>query len=1176
MRNLTIGDLRKRTGLKNFEDFEYIVKNRKYRSVKKTKNERLSDYMRNVDKLLDDILKNNYIKTMINKINKMDVGDTLKLDFMRKREVVYIFSGRKIVRNVIIGTLNTTELMRNIFKSVRTSRDKRIVLKVITSRYDISINGLDRTDSEKYYTLNNEFMNSLDEGDGDGEYYLGDYSTDQIRSVTIMVKDKKGYQNREGGMFPYLVINNKYTRMIEYILERYQIYLDNEESIDKMNKSDNCLIHALKLANVSEEKVNKLSLLCKSSVVPLSTLKKFVEENDLSISLKTKDKTIQLGEKNKDLIKIGLLENHYFLNDEVEITNYSIKNYDDIKREDEWWLISSSVVNNKKTYYKRNGKNDSFKLIKNLLDSVLIEKIQLNNKTIDVLERGRLELDLEKINIDNSSDEYEKTVEYDDDGIMIDKSRLYRLKMIEKLKSSDYGKKILRQDKDPFGDFKIAFDFETTTNGKIHKPYLMCYRIYYNDESITKTSTLFGELCGEDFLKEVTKKLYKIIDKKLEDYGCEFKRDEYREKSDIIRALYKFTLYAHNITYDINFLVKHVKNYKPIIRGGNKVCGGSFRYYGIEFNMKDTFAILNCALNKAGDNFGIKQEKEVIPYEVYTEESVELDSYKITKALKYVKEKDINQFKENIKRWNLERDEGFYDHIEYSKRYCEIDIEVMMSAYFIFKGWVRDQFKINLDNILTISSLADTYFRNEGCYDDCYKLHGIAQYFIQKTVVGGRCMARENKMYNIDIKLNDFDGVSLYPSAMDRLGKIGGYLKGTPKLIKEKNLNMGFLNKCDGYFVLIRVKRVGKEQVFPLMSYINEKGIRNFSNDMVGRTMVIDKISLEDLINFQKVEFDILKGYYFNEGRNNKIIDVINYCFNKRLEFKKQKNKVESLYKLIMNSSYGKTILKEQNFKLDYVDSEDDMFKTIIKNHNHIMNVEKLHNCDKYLIKSRKIGGHKNMCQIGSEILSMSKRIMNEVMCLAEDNECNIYYQDTDSMHIEDDKIEKLSDKFKEKYNRELIGESLGQFHNDFEKLPFVDDNGKGIQAKHSLRTIILGKKSYIDEIYFDYVLDGKRVEQTKYHFRMKGIPSDVIEKKSEYGRFEGSVWNIYEKWFNGEPITLNLAKIRPSFKSNKNMTINTCYDFKRKIQFEDGKVIDDEYEFSENENYENIEIEDL
>ena len=54
-------------------------------------------------------------------------------------------------------------------------------------------------------------------------------------------------------------------------------------------------------------------------------------------------------------------------------------------------------------------------------------------------------------------------------------------------------------------------------------------------------------------------------------------------------------------------------------------------------------------------------------------------------------------------------------------------------------------------------------------------------------------------------------------------------------------------------------------------------------------------------------------------------------------------------------------------------------------------------------------------------------------MCCAEDNNLNIYYQDTDSMHIVYDQVPILAEGFKNKYNRELIGEELGQFHVDFE-----------------------------------------------------------------------------------------------------------------------------------------------
>ena len=82
---------------------------------------------------------------------------------------------------------------------------------------------------------------------------------------------------------------------------------------------------------------------------------------------------------------------------------------------------------------------------------------------------------------------------------------------------------------------------------------------------------------------------------------------------------------------------------------------------------------------------------------------------------------------------------------------------------------------------------------------------------------------------------------------------------------------------------------------------------------------------------------------------------------------------------------------------------------------------------------------------------------MNEVMCLAEDNNIDIYYQDTDSMHIGTDDIPKLADLFQQKYNRQLIGKNQGQFHSDF-------DSKLG-KVLHADRSVFLGKKFYIDRL---------------------------------------------------------------------------------------------------------------
>ena len=85
------------------------------------------------------------------------------------------------------------------------------------------------------------------------------------------------------------------------------------------------------------------------------------------------------------------------------------------------------------------------------------------------------------------------------------------------------------------------------------------------------------------------------------------------------------------------------------------------------------------------------------------------------------------------------------------------------------------------------------------------------------------------------------------------------------------------------------------------------------------------------------------------------------------------------------------------------------------------------------LTKIKSIIDHFNYAHVGVEILSMSKRIMNEVMTLAEDEKLSIWYQDTDSMHINYEEVDLLEKAFKMKYNRYLIGTDMSQFHIDFD-----------------------------------------------------------------------------------------------------------------------------------------------
>lgn len=79
----------------------------------------------------------------------------------------------------------------------------------------------------------------------------------------------------------------------------------------------------------------------------------------------------------------------------------------------------------------------------------------------------------------------------------------------------------------------------------------------------------------------------------------------------------------------------------------------------------------------------------------------------------------------------------------------------------------------------------------------------------------------------------------------------------------------------------------------------------------------------------------------------------------------------------------------------------------MFKNFNVLKESKKLGN--KYFIKENvEVIDDSSFNYIGVLILDMSKRIMNEVMCLAEDLKINIYYTDTDSMHIDKKGLEKL------------------------------------------------------------------------------------------------------------------------------------------------------------------------
>jgi hypothetical protein len=406
-------------------------------------------------------------------------------------------------------------------------------------------------------------------------------------------------------------------------------------------------------------------------------------------------------------------------------------------------------------------------------------------------------------------------------------------------------------------------------------------------------------------------------------------------------------------------------------------------------------------------------------------------------------------------------------------------------------------------------------------------------------------MMSDNKgSHHTGCDMADFDAVSLYPSAMARLN---GFLVGAPKVIETTDYKK-LCETTDGFYVRAKVKSIGIKRDFPLLSYKNDDGIRMFSNDMVGQEVYLDDVSMADAIKFQKIEFDIIDGYMFNEGYNTKIADTIQTMFEARLKAKRAGNPVQEVIKLILNSAYGKCALKEIDDEVEYVSAKD-FTKYVSRHYNWVKEAVLTADGRSYRVKKVKaVSDHFNRVHLAIQVLSMSKRIMNEVMCLGEDIGKKIFYQDTDSLHIMTTDVAPIVKAYKERYGRELEGSKMGQFHTDFDlKAP----SGGECDNIHSKESIFLGKKCYLDSLTGTDPVTGEEV--TDYHIRLKGVPTKSV--LGECVRRGCTPVELYRIMATGEAVEFDLmrdAQNKPCirFQKTKSVTYQTVKEFKRKVSF--------------------------
>ena len=1050
--------------------------------------------------------------------------------------------------------MQTDRLIRNgnfqqVFNMVRQNQDNVLTLPQANNLYNavmargrykirLVVNGI-----EQYVAFNDTTRDIIIKVLTDG-FILEEgeqFESDAINNMNILEIEElqitklpapqRIIRNRDGHFFPH-------TNTTDLDLSKYQIY--NQEQAYNLKDREHCLIHTLLECGLTKAIVNEVKLSFKSGCnFKKADLKQVAEIINKCIVLhsikpdgKIKKQKFNGGD---EIINIAIHENHYFIYEETIYSKFFINNYEKCKDMDNKFNIVK-LVKGKHPQYAETKKINSLQMVEKLLSQKLFEKLDMimfeesstHQQVREHIFLGNIENEQAHCDIDQTNEEKPKEIYY--------------------------------------------ADCESFVNGDNHELYLLGCANNKND------FVSIYNVCDEVNKNQNVGETQYLI---------------YRWLKGITRSGKQNALvYFHNLKYDYHLLEPYI-NIKNKCEKDGSLYNVIITYNKCEIELRDSYKILPFALSKFTKEFDLNEKckkhnkckecyeikeicdkcldckdckiyakKEAINYTYYKKENDD-KHISINDYLNGLSKKEKEIFKKNVKReYTYNNYTKFFNPTSYYIDYLELDCLVLKKGIQKFNTLIQEitENKMSVYECLTISSLTDKYMFKEGSYDGVYKVKGNLRAYIAKAVYGGRVCA--NKKYVkkiIEGKISDYDGVSLYPSAINRLCREIGLPKGKAvRYTKEELKNWN--NKL--YSILtIKIKKVNKIQQMPFIAHKNEDGLLEYTNKAPKETLIIDSITLQDYIKFHKIDYELLDGVYWNNGSNKKMGEVIQRLFKARLQAKKdKKTALSNTIKLMLNSSYGKTIMKKSKTEYAIVKTQTHTYDN--KNKKWIINKKKnqfenyIYNNFNTIKRWRKMNDNSyevekicsdnsfNRGHIGCAILSMSKRIMNEVFDVANDNEYPIYYTDTDSLHCNLEDVPKLEAKYKERYNKELNGNNLEQFHTDF--------NLEGAKSEiYATKSIFLGKKSYLDVLESK---DEKGKTINGYHIRLKGITKAGLKDASK--KYINSYEGLYTELAQGKEIEITLNPYDEEEEKQKVIfeyvdgKVRTRKTFTRKVKF--------------------------
>jgi hypothetical protein len=860
--------------------------------------------------------------------------------------------------------------------------------------------------------------------------------------ITTLTGDKYGFiKDKDGRFFPYINKTN-------IDLSRYQIYTEAQSRDALLIKSrEQCLMHALKMAGVEGVYINrvKYTYITKQSTgtdylisIKKSSLKEVAHIIKRNIVLHEYEKGSRLCKKvyeteapDYNEIHIALYLGHYFVFETTIYTSFALRFYKEVKDIADFHNIYRRDNGKKGITYRTKSAEQNNQVHSLRMVALLYENNYFGDLDMSMFAEHKYDKNADNYYLDNIAEEQE----------------LYE----RKSKTRGEKKK------------KIYFaDTETYVAGGNH------------------TLQLIG-------LANDTHDCVDVFNVGSPRYGGDARKTTY----DFLDRLagrknkYEVICYFHNLKYDYHILEPYMNVIDKCMKDGSYY-SVTVLYKKTKIEFRDSFKLLPFALSKFQKNFNLDpkySKKEAIAYEYYTP----YNNGKRVKTRKYrrmLNKEDRKIFKKNMKtEYSYDKKTKTFNPMDYYKDYLRLDCLVLKYGLLKFNDIIKEiTGGMEIYDSLTISSLTDKYMYQRGSYDGVCSVKGNLREYIAQAVYGGRVAV--NKKYEkkiIEGKISDYDGCSLYPSAINRLTREIGLPTGKAKRYNPDELKAEAWQDKIYSIMTVKINKVNKTQQIPFIAHKGETSTQ-YLNVPPEKPIIIDSITLQDYIKFHKIEYELIDGVYWNDKGNKKMGEVIRELYDTRLKYKKTNKALANTLKLMLNSAYGKTIMKKANTQCKVVRAKG-FEKYVYMNFNTIKKYRRM-NDNNYEVTSITADTSSNRGHIGCAILSMSKRIMNEVFNVAENLKCPIYYTDTDSLHCNLEDVPKIEDEYQRVYGKQLNGKQLEQFHTDFD----LEGATSEIYANKS---IFLGKKSYID------MLESKDANGdviTGSHIRLKGITAEGLE----------------------------------------------------------------------------------